>query len=486
MKKLIITRPIASLSLLVVLLSFIACAVNPVTGKKELSFMSEEQEIALGKESDPQIVQMYGLYENQTLQNFIDQKGQEMAKISHRPHLDYEFKILDSPVVNAFAVPGGFVYFTRGILAHFNNEAEFAGVLGHEIGHVTARHSVQQQTKATIGQVVFIGGLILSPTLRTMAQEGQQFMQLLFLKYSRDNESQSDELGVQYSTAVGYDAHHMANFFKTLNNMRAGTEGETLPTFLSTHPDPADRYQKVNAMADAIQRDIDATKLQVNRDQYLRMIDGLIYGEDPKQGYVENGRFYHPTMRFQFPIPQGWQTINTPSQVQMAPKDGKAAMILTLTEAANLQAAAQQTAEQYSLTVVEQKNLTLNGMNVLAMVSDQVDQQSGQSIRILSYFISYSNSIFTFHGLTDKESFDKYVSSFNQTMRNFARLTDQSKINKKPDRISVRTVNRAGTLQSILQGYRVPSEKMREHGLINGMDLNAQVPAGSLIKVITQ
>ena len=116
------------------------CAVNPVTGKKELMFMSEEQEIALGQQSDPSIVAMYGLYEDETLQEFINKKGQEMAAISHRPHLKYEFKILDSPVVNAFALPGGYVYFTRGILAHFNNEAEFAGVLGHEIGHITARH----------------------------------------------------------------------------------------------------------------------------------------------------------------------------------------------------------------------------------------------------------------------------------------------------------------------------------------------------------
>lgn len=486
MKKLIIGRPILSLGLLVFLLSIVACAVNPVTGKKELSFISEEQEIAMGKQSDPQIVQMYGLYENQKLQNFINAKGQEMAKISHRPNLQYEFKILDSPVVNAFALPGGFIYFTRGILAHFNNEAEFAGVLGHEIGHVTARHSVQQQTKATLGQVVFIGGLIVSPTFRAMAQEGQQFMQLLFLKYGRDDESQSDELGVQYSTAIGYDAHHMANFFNTLNDMRAGTSAESLPTFLSTHPDPADRYQKVNAMANDIQKDIDASKLQVNRESYLRMIDGLIYGEDPQQGYVENSTFYHPSMRFQFPIPQNWQTVNTPSQVQMAPKDGKAAMILTLTEAANLQAAAQQTAEQYSLTVVEQKEISLNGMNVLAMVSDQANEQSGQTVRILTYFISYNNMIFTFHGLTDKASFDTYVPSFNQTMRHFTRLTDQSKINKKPDRISIQKVSRAGTLQSILQSYRVNSDRMREHALINGMDLKDQVAAGTMIKVITQ
>lgn len=463
-----------------------SCAVNPVTGKKEVMFMSEEQEIAMGKQADPSIVAMYGLYQNDKLQKFIDQKGQEMAKISHRPNLNYEFKILDSPVVNAFALPGGYVYFTRGILAHFNNEAEFAGVLGHEIGHVTARHSAKQQTKATIAQILFIGGLVVSPAFRNFANEAQQGMQLLFLKYSRDNESQSDELGVQYSTQIGYDAHEMAGFFNTLNQMRVGTEAESLPTFLSTHPDPYDRFKKVNQLADKAQQNIPAGSLQVNRDQYLKMIDGIIYGNDPKQGYVENNVFYHPEMRFQFPIPAGWQTMNTPSQVQMAPSDGTAMMLLTLTQANSLQAASDSTLQKYGLTVVERKNLTLNGMPVLAMVSDQANQQTGQTIRILTYFISYQNLIFTFHGLAELANFDAKVSYFNQSMRNFSVLNDPAKINKKPDRISVRTAGKTASLQNHLQTAKVPEDRMKEHALINGLALDATVNKGSLYKVIVK
>ena len=118
-----------------------SCATNPVTGKSQLMLLSKDQEIALGQQSDPEIVAAFGRYDNEAIQQFINEKGQSMARVSHRPELKYEFKVLDSPVVNAFALPGGFVYFTRGILAHFNNEAEFAGVLGHEIGHITARHS---------------------------------------------------------------------------------------------------------------------------------------------------------------------------------------------------------------------------------------------------------------------------------------------------------------------------------------------------------
>src|SRR3990170_8354717 len=139
------------------------CARNPVTGKRQVVLMSEEQEIAMGKEADPQIVAQYGLYQDADLQAFITQKGKAMAAISHRPNLNYEFKIVDSEVLNAFAVPGGYVYFTRGIMAHFNNEAEFAGVLGHEIGHITARHSVAQQRNAILGQLGLIAGMVIRP-----------------------------------------------------------------------------------------------------------------------------------------------------------------------------------------------------------------------------------------------------------------------------------------------------------------------------------
>ena len=210
-----------------------SCAVNPVTGKKQVVLMSEAQEIQMGKEADPQIVAEYGLYENKELQDFINSKGKQMAAISHRPNLEYSFKIVDSEVVNAFAVPGGYVYFTRGIMANFNNEAEFAGVLGHEIGHITARHSVAQQTKSTLGQVGLLAGMVISPTLAKFGQQASQGLGLLFLKFGRDAERQSDELGVEYATKIKYDANEMANFFGTLERLSASNENQLLPHFQS-------------------------------------------------------------------------------------------------------------------------------------------------------------------------------------------------------------------------------------------------------------
>jgi predicted Zn-dependent protease len=233
MKKYILISCFSSLFL------FNNCARNPVTGKRQVVLMSEEQEIAMGKEADPQIVAQYGLYKDDALQTFITQKGKEMAAISHRPNLNYEFKIVDSDVLNAFAVPGGYVYFTRGIMAHFNNEAEFAGVLGHEIGHVAARHSVEQQRNAILGQVGLIAGMIISPQLAQFGEAASQGLGLLFLKFGRDAERESDKLGVEYSSKIGYDAQYMAGFFKTLERKTAEAGSAELPDFLSTHPNPA-------------------------------------------------------------------------------------------------------------------------------------------------------------------------------------------------------------------------------------------------------
>ncbi|MCB0686311.1 MAG: M48 family metalloprotease [Saprospiraceae bacterium] len=473
----------AKVTLPLMLLLLISCAVNPVTGRKEMMFFSEAEEIAMGRESDPEILKVYGLYEDNRMQQFINAKGQEMARISHRPELTYEFKILDSPIINAFALPGGYVYFTRGILTYFNNEAEFAGVLGHEIGHVTARHSAKQQTKATLAEILLIGGMVVSPAFQEFADLAEGGLQLLFLKFSRDNESQSDQLGVQYSTAIGYDAHHMANFFNTLKQMQ-DDEGGGLPTFLSTHPDPADRYKKVNQWADVAQQGQLRSDYKESRDSYLQMIDGMIYGEDPRQGYVENDFFYHPQMRFQFPIPAGWQTENSASQVEMAPADGKAYMILTLTDAKTLTAAADSTLVNFDLTQVERKSLTLNNMPVLAMVSEQVDPDTGEGIRVLSYFISYANQIFAFHGLAELADFDQQVAYFNQSMRNFKVLTDPSKINKKPEHLSIHRAGSTSTLQALLVKDKVPSERLKEHAVINGMGLEQVLNTGSLYKVI--
>lgn len=447
--------------------------------------MSEKQEIALGKQSDPSIVANFGLYQDEKLQRFIDAKGQEMAKISHRPNLNYEFKILDSPVVNAFAVPGGYVYFTRGIMAHFSNEAEFAGVLGHEIGHITARHSAKQQSRATMAQLGLIVGLVVSKDFRQFADAANQGLQLMFLKFGRDAESQSDKLGVQYSTRVGYDSHEMANFFKTINRLQEQS-GQSIPDFLSTHPNPVDRYENVNKLSDKWQaKDNTHRNYAVNRDSYLQMIDGLIYGEDPRQGYVENGNFYHPELKFQYPIPRNWKTINSPSQVQMAPEGGEVVLIFTLSGQKDLQAAAQEITQNYKLQVLESRNKTVNGLPALKLISDQLNEQDpNASLRLQTYLIKYNDLIYVFHGVALKAKFNSYQSLFTNTMEGFKKLTERNKLDVLPERVFVKAATRTSTLSNVLKDFNQPTTRFQELAILNGMELNEQVQAGTLIKII--
>ncbi len=470
---------------------FHSCAVNPVTGKKEVMLITESQEIALGAQSDPGIIANFGLYDDKAMQDFINEKGQQMAAISHRPHLDYKFRILDSPVVNAFAVPGGYVYFTRGIMAHFNNEAEFAGVLGHEIGHITARHSASQLSKQQLFGVAFVAGMIVSEEFRQFSDVAQQSMALLFLKFGRDDESQSDELGVSYSTQVGYDAHQMANFFDVLNRIQQKS-GQQIPDFLSTHPNPEDRFNRVHQLADAYQAQLGKTNLAVNRDSYMRMIDGLVYGEDPRQGYVEYNTFFHPELRFHFPVPPNWQVVNTPQMIQMASQDGKALMLMTLSQQQTLQAAAQETVEQDQLQVIESTQLTVNGLPAIAMISvleaqpNQQQTQQQKDLRILTYLIQYNGLIYKFHGLALAVDFNNYYRTFVNTMGNFDVLTDPSKINVRPDRIKIRTAGRDQTLADALQSFGIAQENMEEIAILNNMQLTDVIARGTQLKTIAK
>jgi predicted Zn-dependent protease len=468
--------------LLAVLILAGGCAKNPVTGKNDLMLMSEGQEVAMGKQSDPEIIAFFGLYDDDNLQKFIREKGQQMASISHRNDLKYEFKVVDSPVVNAFAVPGGYVYFTRGIMAHFNNEAQFAGVLGHEIGHITARHSARQYSRAMLAQVGLVAGTVIAPEFSQYADIAQSGIGLLFLKFGRDAESQSDKLGVEYSSKIGYDAKEMAGFFRTLDELGKLSGAEEVPDFLSTHPNPADREGKVMKLAESWKKKTKATKLDVNRNSYLKMIDGIVYGEDPKQGYIEGNTFYHPVLKFQFPVPTGWNLENTPQQVQMASKDGRAMMLLTLAQGNSLEEAANNVLQRYQLTLVESKKGNINGLPAIEMIADQ--QQDQQSIRALATLIQYDGNVYLLMGVSERSAFNGFAPTFQASISHFRQLSDPAKLNREPERIRIRTVSKNGTLSQALTSLGMPSKRINELAVLNGMKPNDAVQQGMLIKVI--
>lgn len=465
-----------------------SCAVNPVTGKKQFMLMTEPQEIALGAQYNPTVVSTFGAYDSPQILEFVSEKGTEMGKISHRPNLEYHFKILDTPVINAFAVPGGYIYFTRGILAQFNNEAELIGVLGHEMGHVTARHTASQQSKQQLGQLLLVGGMIASEDFREFADYAMQGMQLLFLKFSRDNEREADRLGVEYASKIGYDAHKMADFFNVLNKMKMADNHAGVPTFLSTHPDPGDRYNAVNHKSEEWQDSLNYSNWLVNENRYLQMIDGLVYGENPRHGFVEANTFYHPDLKFKYPVPKKWQLVNSPMQVQMAPDDGKAMMVFFMAQQKSLEEAGQEALDELQLEVMDSKRRNVNGFPAIIAVSQKVsqNQQTGQqqTIKVLSYILQKDENIFVFHGVAEDVDFNSYFRVFESTMANFALLTEPSKLNVQPKRIKIQSVQRTGSLADAFKYFGVPQNQVDELALLNNLELSEKVARGKLIKII--
>lgn len=475
------------INLLLMIFSFGAivqsCSTNPVTGKKQLTLMSEEQEVAMGKEADPQIVAQFGLYEDSELQAFINEKGKAMAKVSHRPNLQYTFRIVDSDIVNAFAVPGGYVYFTRGIMAHFNDEAQFAGVLGHEIGHITARHSVIQQRNAMLGNIGLIAGVVIKPELAEFAETASQGLQLLFLKFGRDDEKQSDELGVEYSSKIGYDAKHMADFFTTLERQSVAAGAGNIPDFLSTHPNPAGRHDKVLSLATNYQKQNPGT-YNVNRNAYLKRIDGIVYGPDPRQGFLEGNIFYHPEMKFRWTLPSGWSFQNAPTVVQSAEKNGKALLQMSVVQETSTREAAQKFVTNNKLQTLDNKETTVNGYPAYMVVADVPASQNQQALRVVCYYIYKDKVMYQMLGVSTANEFSGYHATLNQSILSFAALTDASKLNKKPVRILVKTVSSTATLEQHFKNYNQPSSQFEELAILNGMKLTDRVESGTMIKTI--
>ncbi len=468
--------------LLGLFLSLVSCATNPVTGTTELMLLSEPQEIELGRQTDSQIVKDYGIYKDPKLTAYMSDIGRRLARLSHRPGLAYHFKILDSSVVNAFAVPGGYVYFTRGILGYLNTEAELAGVMGHEIGHITARHSAQQYSKAQLAQIGLGAGMILSETFRSLSDLIQFGVGMLFLSFSRDNERQADDLAVEYSTRAGYDATHMANFFQTLERMHPTTDRTGLPEWFSTHPNPVDRIGAIQRKARQWQHDLGLKHLKENRDPYLRHINGLVFGENPLEGFVEHNIFYHPILRFEFPVPSGWKLLNTRSVVRMTSPGEKAVIIFALSSHGSYEKAARAFLQQSGAEVFESGRIQVNGLPAI-WTTGRLRTRQGV-LGMMTYFIQKDGEVCVFYGLCGVSQFKGYVPTFESTMRGFGRLTDPRRLNVKPDRIRVVPAPHDGFMRQILEELGTPGTKLAQWAIMNGMTLEQPVQAGKLIKIV--
>ena len=303
-------------------LSLTHCASNPVSGGKDFVLMSEQQELQLGAQAHQDVLKEYAALDKPGLQAYVNDIGQKLAKHSHRPNLQWTFTVLDSPDVNAFALPGGYVYITRGLMAYLNSEAELAGVLGHEIGHVTARHGVRQQSASTAAGLGAVLGSILVPGMNNQAGAGmmQSVAQAWTAGYGRDHELESDRLGAQYLAKTDYDPQAMIAVIGVLKNQelfaaeqakRDGHEPRSYHGTFDTHPGNDARLKEVVGEANQYR----VAQPREGRTEYLQKIDGLYFGDSPAQGIVRNNALLHDKLGFAIQFPPGWQVINQADRV---------------------------------------------------------------------------------------------------------------------------------------------------------------------------
>jgi predicted Zn-dependent protease len=380
--------------------------------------------------------------------------------------------------VNAFALPGGFIFVTRGLMTAINDEAELATVVGHEIGHVTNRHSVQQMSKAELAQIGLVAGSILSSDIAKMAGLASQGLSLLFLKYSRDAENQADKAGFRYALNANYNVSEMANVFQTLDRMSQASGGGKLPEWLSTHPDPGTRVQNTEQRLDTLSRSLANTI--TNRDVYLQHIAGMTYGEDPRQGFFEGSTFYHPDLRFQLTYPQGWQTQNTPDAVAAISPQQDAIIQLGLAGQTPPQQAAQQFLSQQG---VQAGNTSTQPVNGLPAASGYFQAQTEQgTIQGIVTFLSYNGNTYGLLGYAPSGKFSQYDQIVQQTIRSFGPLTNQAALSVQPAKLELVKLPRQMTLEEFNRQYpsTIPVEQL---AIINEVESAATViPQGRIVK----
>lgn len=460
-------------------LSILSCATNPATGERQIILVSENQEIEMGLQGARETVQAIPPVADSGVQRFTRAIGLRMAQASERPQLPWSFVVLDDASVNAFAYPGGPIFVTRGILTHMTSEAELAAVLGHEIGHITARHTASQISKAQLLSAGLIVGSIVSPVVRDLSGVANVGLGLLFLKYGRDAENQADELGFRYMTKDRYDPRAMSSVFQMLARTSALAGQGRLPEWQSTHPYPEDRVE--NNEKRVAQMTPAPTNLKVNRTAYLQEIDGMVFGEDPRQGFFEGNRFNHPDLRFRFDFPAGWKTQNQPAAVVGQSQNQDALMSLSFAQASSPGDAMRQFVGQQGIRTGGTSNAAINGFPA-SWAEFEATTTDGVFVGQIAY-LQDGSRIYQILAYTTSAGYRTYSGVFQQSIRSYNRLTDQAALSKQPVRLHLVQISRDMTIEQFNQSY--PSTiKIDYLAAINAVQPGERIPSGSWVKQV--
>lgn len=461
------------------------CAVNPATGRTDFVMMSERQELDLGARYNQEILKQYPRYEDAKLQAYIQRVGERVARSSHRNQLNYVFTLVDSPDVNAFALPGGYIYIHRGLLAYLNSEAELAAVLGHEVGHVTARHSVRQQSQSTawglLGQAAAIGTGVGAVGDLTNVM-GNAFVR----GYGRDMELEADGLGAQYLARSGYDPQAMIEVVKVLKSQedfareQAARRGEA-PTaggyhgLFDSHPDNDRRLQEVIGPARALA----GGNQEVGRDNFLQMLDGLVFGDSAASGIRRGRNFYHGELDFTLSYPQGWQLVNRPDVLIGHTPDEQAFIAMTL-EAADKQLSP---AEFLRRRVGNQRLVAGEELRLGALQGYTAVLQ-GQSARRVAVIYRGDNAYLFVAAVKGRASLETEDQRFLEVIRSYRPLKPAERKLAEPVRLHLVRARAGQSLAALAKDSPLPADGEAQLRLLNGLYPGGEPRPGEWLKTL--
>lgn len=467
-------------------LSWLAgCAVNPATGRSDFVMMSERQELDLGARYNQEIAKENPRYNDARLQAYIQRVGERVARASHRNQLNYVFTLVDSPDVNAFALPGGYIYIHRGLLAYLNSEAELAAVLGHEVGHVTARHSVRQQSQSTawglLGQAAAIGtGVGALGDLTSVM--GNAFVR----GYGRDMELEADGLGAQYLARGGYDPQAMIEVVRVLKNQedfardQAAVRGEAQPVggyhgLFDTHPDNDRRLKEVIGPAQALV----GGSQEVGRDTFMQMIDGLVFGDSADSGIRRGRNFYHGPLDFTLSYPQGWQLVNRPDVLIGHTEDEQAFIAMTL-EAADKAL----TPAEYLRKRAGNQRLVAGEELRLGALQGYTAVLQGQSARRVAVIYRGDGAYLFVAGLKGRASLETEDERFLSVIRSFRPLKAEERKLAEPVRLHTMRAKSGQSMAVLAKESPLQSGAEGQLRLLNNLYPSGEPKAGAWLKVL--
>lgn len=478
--------PAAFATALLSTLLLVACGtqvVNPVSGRTERTVMTEEQEIAEGRKEHQQVLAEYGAYANPRLQAYVNEVGQKLARQSHRSALQWTFTVLDSPEVNAFALPGGYVYITRGIMAYLDSEAELAAVIGHEIGHVTARHGVRQQSTATVAGLGAMLGSILVPGLNN--QGGATLMQSMAYSitagYGREHELQSDRLGAQYLAQAGYAPQAMIDLVGVLKNQelfdaelakKEGREPRRYHGTFATHPSNDERLKQVVREADryTIKNPRDG------RSAYLQRIAGVVFGDSAEQGVIRNNALLHEKLGFGMQFPIGWRVQNQVSRV-VAVSPQNDALIELRPGPKN----------ERSMETLQNLKLDPGARYVAGNINGFPASFAAGALQgkpLLVSAVVSNGAQYLIAGLSrDANAYNQHRDTLKDAINSFHALTPAQRAAARPYRIRLVSAQ-AGTSMSKLASSSPLENAVAQLRLLNGLYPNGEPQPGHMLKVI--